>query len=98
MFADTDAIRTLGSATSAQAAELASIASTLSSLPEGAAAAMLGPVGAGFVAALAEAAAEGSRAVAALSDRLSGAGTTSQATAAAYEQADHDAGTLVRRV
>jgi Excreted virulence factor EspC, type VII ESX diderm len=98
MLADTDAIRTLGKATSAQAAELASIAATLSSLPEGAAAEMLGPIGAGFLAALAEAAAEGSRAVAALSDRLSGAGTTAHAAAVAYETADHDAGALIHKV
>jgi hypothetical protein len=98
MFADTDAIRALGSATSAQAAELASIAQTLSSLPHTTAAEMLGPVGAGFLAALAEAAADVSRAVTAMSDRLSGARTTAHAAATAYEAADHEAGTLIHRV
>ena len=54
MFADTDAIRALGAANSAHAADLAAIAATLSSLPGGDAGSMLGPVGARFLAALAE--------------------------------------------
>ena len=95
MFADTDAIRTLGSANSAHAADLANVAATLSSLPVAAGASMFGPVGARFLTALAEAAADGSRAVAALSDRLSASGTTAHAAALAYDDADHGAGTRI---
>jgi hypothetical protein len=42
MFADTDAIRALGAANSAQAADLAAVAAALSSVPGPAAGAMLG--------------------------------------------------------
>ncbi len=48
----------LGSASSAHAADLAAIAATLSSLPDPATAAAFGPVGARFLAALADAAAD----------------------------------------
>ena len=68
MLADTDAIRALGSANSTHAADLAEVAATLSSLPVPAAS-PLGPIGARFMSALAEAAAEGSRAVTALGYR-----------------------------
>ncbi|MCT7660808.1 type VII secretion target [Mycobacterium deserti] len=95
MFADTDAIRALGNASGDQAADLAAIAAALSTLPGAGAAEMLGPVGAGFLAALAEAAADGARAVTALSDRLSATGGTAFGTAAAYDAADHDAGTSI---
>jgi hypothetical protein len=95
MIADTDAIRALGSDNSAHAADLAAIATTLSSLPVEAAAPMLGPVGARFLTALAEAAADGSRAVAAMSDRLSASSTTAHAAAIAYDDADHGAGTRI---
>ena len=95
MFADTDAIRALGSDNSAHAADLAAIATTLSSLPVEAAAPTLGPVGARFLTALAEAAADGSHAVAALSDRLSSSSTTAHAAAVAYDDTDHDAGARI---
>jgi len=98
MFADTDAIRALGSANSAHADDLADIAATLSSLPVAVAGSTLGPVGARFLSALAEAAGEGSRAVLALSDRLSGAHTTAYAAAAAYEDADRGAGARITEV
>ena len=95
MLADTDAIRALGSASSAQAADLAAIAATLSLLPGPTTAALFGPVGAGFLAALAEAVAEHSRGVAALSDSVGAAATTAGASAAAYDDADSRAGDLL---
>ena len=88
MLADTDAIRALGSASATQAADLAAIAATLSSLPGPATAALFGPVGARFLAALTEAVADQSRAVAALSDTVAAAATTAGASAAGYDDAD----------
>jgi hypothetical protein len=90
MFADTNAIRTLGSAHSVQAADLAAVASILSSLPSGAS--MLGPVAARFLAALADAAAGEARAVAALGDSVSAAGRTAHASATGYDDADQRVG------
>jgi hypothetical protein len=98
MFADTDAIRALGSANSTHAADLASIAAGLSSLPAASAVSTLGPVGARFLSALAEAIADGSRAVAALSDRLAASNTTAYAAAAAYDDADLGSGTRIAGV
>ena len=98
MFADTDAIRALGSANAMHAADLASIAAALSLLPVASATSTLGPVGARFVSALAEAVADGSRAVAALSDRLAASNTTAYAAAVAYDDTDRGAGSRVARV
>ena len=98
MFADTDSIRALGSANSVHADDLADIAATLSSLPVAVAGSALGPVGARFLSALAEAADEGSRAVLALSDRLSVAQTTAYAAADAYDDADRGAGARITGV
>lgn len=92
MLADTDAIRALGSASSAQAADLAAIASMLSSLPGPATASMFGPVGAAFLAALADAAAGEARAATELSDSVSAACTTAHASAAAYDDVDQRVG------
>jgi hypothetical protein len=92
MFADTDAVRAFGRANSAHADDLSAIASTLSSLPIAAVATVMGPIAAGFIAALAEAAGRESRAVAALADSVSAAGATSHASAMAYEAADHRVG------
>ena len=92
MLADTDAIRSLGSASAAHAADLAAIAATLSSLPDPATASMFGAVGARFLAALADAVATEARAVAALSDRFSGADITAHAAAIGYDDADLRAG------
>ncbi len=92
MYADTDAIRTLGSAASSHAADLADIAATMSALQ---ATSALGAVGARFEAALRDALADGSRQVAALSERLSAAQTTAYAAAAAYDSADHGASTRI---
>jgi hypothetical protein len=84
MFADTDAIRALGNANSAQAADLAAVAASLSSMP----CVTAGPVGARFVAALTDATMDASRAVAALSERLAAGHLTAYASATAYENAD----------
>lgn len=90
MFADTDAIRALGAANSTHAADLVTVATTLSSIPD--AGATLGPVGARFAAALADATAEASRAVRAVADRLEAGGHTAHASAAAYNDADERTG------
>ena len=89
MLVDTDAIRAFGAACSAQAADLSAVAAALTSMPGPDAAAMLGPVGTRFLAALADAATEASRAIAALSERLAAGCSTAQASAVAYENADH---------
>lgn len=91
MFADTDAIRALGSANSKYADDLAAVAATLSSLPITAVGSSLGPVGAGFVSALTEAVADGSRAVAALSERVEMFDATAYAVASAYDSVDSGA-------
>jgi hypothetical protein len=98
MFADTDAIRALGSANSGHADDLADIAATLSSLPVATAGSPLGPVAAQFLSALADAADAGSRAVLALSDRLAEAQATAYAAAVAYDDADHGAGARITEV
>jgi hypothetical protein len=98
MFADTDAIRAFGAASSAQAADLAAVAATLSSMPGPAAGSMLGPVGSRFLAALADAAVEGARAVATLSDSMEAGHLTAYVSAAAYENADHQLGAAVSRL
>jgi hypothetical protein len=95
MFADTEAIRAFGAASSAQADDLAAVASALSSMPGADA---FGPVGARFLAALSEATTETSRAVSALADRLAAGCSTARASAAAYENADARTGALVSRV
>jgi hypothetical protein len=95
MLADTDAIRYLGSASAAHAADLAAVAATLSSLPDPATASMFGAVGAPFLAALADAVATEARAVTALSNRFSGAGTTAHAAATGYDDADLHAGDVI---
>jgi hypothetical protein len=95
MFADTDAIRAFGAANSAQAADLAAVAASLSSVPGPAAGSMLGPVGTRFLAALADATMDASRAVAALGDRIAGGSDTAHTSAGAYEEADAHGGRLI---
>jgi hypothetical protein len=95
MFADTDAIRAFGTASSAQAADLAAAAVTLSSVPGPAAGSMLGPVGTRFLAALADATADASCAVAALRDRVAAGCDTAHASAGAYQEADAHGGRLI---
>jgi hypothetical protein len=98
MFADTDAIRAFGAASSAQAADLDAVAAALSSMPGPAAGAMLGPVGTRFLAALADAVAQGSRAVALLGERVEAGHLTAHASAGAYDDADHQLGSAVSRL
>ena len=98
MFADTDAIRAFGAANSAQAADLAAVAAALSSMPGPGAGAMLGPVGIRFLAALADAVVQGSRAAALLSDRVETGYLTAYASAGTYEDADHQLGAAVSRL
>jgi hypothetical protein len=98
MFADTDAIRAFGAASSAQAADLAAVAATLSSMPDPAAGSMLGPVGTRFLAALADATTETSSAVAALHERVASGCDTAHASAGAYEGADARGGRLIAGV
>ena len=98
MHADTDAIRTFANAGTTHADELAAIASTLTALPVTAAAASFGPVGAPFLAAIADAVAQETRAVAALAQRASDTGAAASASADAYDDADARAGARVSRV
>ena len=98
MFADTAAIRAFGAASSAQADDLGAIAAALSAMPSAAADSMLGPVGARFLAALADATTDAARAVAALSDRLEAGDFTARASSTAYENADHRLGATVSRL
>ena len=98
MFADTDAIRAFGAASSAQAADLAVVAATLSSMPDPAAGSMLGPVGTRFLAALADATRETSSAVVALRDRVAAGCDTARASAGAYEEADAHGGRVIAGV
>ena len=86
MLADTDTIRAFGAASTAHAADLAAVAATLSSMPGAAADSMLGPVGARFLTALADATTEASRAVAALGERLQPGCLSAHASAAPYEE------------
>lgn len=95
MHADTEAIRTLASASTAHADDLAAVASSLTVLPTGAAVESFGPVGARFLAAVGEAVAHESRAIAALGERASAAGDAAAASATAYDDADARAGARV---
>jgi excreted virulence factor EspC (type VII ESX diderm) len=96
MFADTDAVRAFGSANSAHAADLGTVATALLSMPD--LGPMVGPVGAGFLAALTEATTEASRAAAALADRLEVGCRAARFAAAAYDNADQRAGIRVAGV
>jgi excreted virulence factor EspC (type VII ESX diderm) len=98
MFADTDAIRVFGAANSVQAADLAAVAAALSSMPRAGVSAALGPVGARFLAALAEATADAGRAAAALGERLEAGHVTARASASAYENADERLGGAITRL
>jgi hypothetical protein len=98
MLADTDAIRLFGAASYAQAADLTATAAALSSLPDSATAAVFGPVGAAFLAALDGAARQAASEVATLAHNVAAAGGTAATSASAYSTADHGAGGLVVRV
>ncbi|MFG1930429.1 hypothetical protein ACGFK1_07195 [Mycobacterium sp. NPDC048908] len=98
MFADTDAVRAFGSANDAHASDLAAVASALASIPNAATGAMLGPVGARFLAALTEATIEASRAVTELADRMAAGSRTAHDAAIAYDSTDARAGTRLSGV
>nr|WP_090345968.1 type VII secretion target [Mycolicibacterium malmesburyense]CRL78541.1 hypothetical protein CPGR_04765 [Mycolicibacterium malmesburyense] len=93
MHTDTDAVRTLAATTSAHADHLAAIAAKLAAVPTTAAA--FGPAGQPFLAALADAAADGARKAAALRDIASATGDTAYRTALAYDDADDRAGARI---
>ena len=88
MLVDTDAIRALGAAWRTQADDLSAAAAALKSLPGPAATAALGPIGAAFLSALADAAVAEARAVTALSENLASAHPVSSAVAGAYAEID----------
>jgi predicted dinucleotide-binding enzyme len=88
MFVDTNAISALGTDCSAHADDLSSAAAVLKSLPGAGAAAAFGPVGAGFLAALADAVETEMRAVLTLGDDLASAQSVTGVVAQAYSDAD----------
>ncbi|OBK71143.1 hypothetical protein [Mycobacterium sp. 1274761.0] len=88
MLVDTHAIHTLGADCSNHSDDLSVAATTLSSLPGAGAATAFGPVGAAFLAVLADAVMVEARAVAALSEDLASAHGKSGALADAYAAAD----------
>ena len=95
VLADTTVIRALGAAHSRQAADLDAVAASLRSAMGPSCAEAFGPVGARFVAALAEAIARESHAVAQLSERIAVAGRTAEATAAAFGGSERRAGQAI---
>jgi len=88
MFVDTNAICALGTDCSAHADDLSTAAAALKSLPGAGAAAAFGPVGARFLAALADAVAIEMRAVLALGDDLASAHSVTVGVAQTYSDAD----------
>jgi hypothetical protein len=84
---DTDLVRAYGAASTGHAADLQAAASRLTTLDAGSAA-MFGPVGARFMAALARAAGDTARSVTDVSGSLTAARTGALASAQAYEEAD----------
>jgi hypothetical protein len=92
VLADIAAIRALAAAHSGHAADLEAVAATLRSAMGPSCAAAFGPIGARFLAALAEAVARESAAVAQLGARMTVADHTAAAAAVAYDGADGRAG------
>jgi hypothetical protein len=88
MIVDTNAISALGTDCSAYADDLSSAAAVLKSLPGAGAGAAFGPVGAGFLAALADAVAIEMRAVLTVGDDLASAQSVTGVVAQAYSDAD----------
>jgi hypothetical protein len=97
MYADTDAIRALGATNAAHADALTGIAAALWSLPV-APGSSLGPVASRFVSALAEAAADGARAVTVIGHQLTLSEQTAKAVASTYDSADSEAGARIADV
>lgn len=98
VLADTDVIRALGAAHCRQAADLDAVAASLRSVAGPGCAAALGPVGAGFLAALTEALARESGVATQLSERVAAAGHTAAAAATAYDGAEHRVGQSITAV
>jgi hypothetical protein len=88
MLVDTNAICALGLDCSTHADDLSTAAAALKSLPGVAAKAAFGPVGAGFLAALADAVTVEARAIVALSEQLASAHSATGVVADAYADAD----------
>ena len=88
MFVDTNAICALGTDCSTHADDLSAAAAALTSLPGAGGAAAFGPVGAGFLAALADAVTTEARAIVALSEDLASAHSVTGVVAEAYADAD----------
>ncbi len=95
MFVDTNAIRALGSDCSTHADDLSTAAAELKSLPGADAAAAFGPVGAGFLAALADAVTTEARAIVALSEELASGHSVAGVAAQAYDDADRHGSRLL---
>ncbi|WP_029116628.1 type VII secretion target [Mycobacterium sp. URHB0044] len=98
MLADIAAIRALAAAHSGHAADLDAVAATLRSAVGPSCAAAFGPIGARFVAALAEAVARDAAAAARLGERMTVADHTAAAAAVAYDNADGRAGRSITTV
>ncbi len=98
VLADIAAIRALAAAHSSHAADLDAVAATLRSAVGPSCAEAFGPIGARFVAALAEAVARESAAVARLGERMTVADHTAAAAALAYDAADGRAGRSITTV
>jgi hypothetical protein len=92
MLADTSAIHALGAAQARHAADLAAVTARLSSASGALCTDALGPVGARFLAALAEAVAREAQVVAGLAERVAAAGATAHSNADAYGATEHRAG------
>jgi len=95
MFVDTYAIRALSTDFSTHADDLSTTAAELTSLPGAGAAAAFGPVGAGFLAALADAVTAEARAIAALSEQLASGHSVAAVAAEAYDDADRHGSRLL---
>lgn len=94
MLADTAAIRVHGIHHRAAAADLSAAAARFASVPRPACAEAFGPVAARYLAALARAAAGGSRAAAQLAEDLTAAAATAVSSARDYDAAERRAGAL----
>lgn len=98
VLADIAVIRALGAAHSRQAADLDAVAARLRSAAGPACVAAFGPVGAGFLAALADAVARDAGVVAQLSERVGVAAETVEASAAAYQNTEDRAGRSITAI
>lgn len=93
---DTESVRTLARAYTAQREELTAVAAALAAVPLRAADSALGAVGARFLAALSDAVAAQARDAAALAERVGGGAVTAGRSAAAYDAAAERAAALLR--